>query len=65
VLNKFSRNLQLGTPFPVVKLTTTQLTAEVKDGTAVPLVNGNQGTRGTVVVKALCYKPEGRGFDTR
>jgi hypothetical protein len=23
------------------------------------------GTRGSVVVKALCYKPEGRGFDTR
>jgi hypothetical protein len=21
--------------------------------------------RGTVVVKALCYKPEGRGFETR
>jgi hypothetical protein len=23
------------------------------------------GARGRVVVKALCYKPEGRGFDTR
>jgi hypothetical protein len=23
------------------------------------------GTRGSVVVKALCYKPEGRGFETR
>jgi hypothetical protein len=23
------------------------------------------GTRGSVVVKVLCYKPEGRGFDTR
>jgi hypothetical protein len=23
------------------------------------------GARGNVVVKALCYKPEGRGFDTR
>jgi hypothetical protein len=22
-------------------------------------------SRGSVVVKALCYKPEGRGFDTR
>jgi hypothetical protein len=22
------------------------------------------GTRGSVVFKALCYKPEGRGFDT-
>jgi hypothetical protein len=22
-------------------------------------------TRGIVVIKALCYKPEGRGFDTR
>jgi hypothetical protein len=23
------------------------------------------GARGSVVVKALCYKPEGRGFNTR
>jgi hypothetical protein len=23
------------------------------------------GERGRVVVKALCYKPQGRGFDTR
>jgi hypothetical protein len=23
------------------------------------------GARGSLVVKALCYKPEGRGFDTR
>jgi hypothetical protein len=23
------------------------------------------GTRDSVVVKALCYKPEGRGFETR
>jgi hypothetical protein len=23
------------------------------------------GALGSVVVKALCYKPEGRGFDTR
>jgi hypothetical protein len=23
------------------------------------------GARGSVVVKALCYKPEGRGFETR
>jgi hypothetical protein len=24
-----------------------------------------KGVRGSVVVKALCYKPEGRGFDSR
>jgi hypothetical protein len=24
-----------------------------------------QGVRGSVVVKALCYKPEGRGFNSR
>jgi hypothetical protein len=24
-----------------------------------------KGARGSIVVKALCYKPEGRGFDTR
>jgi hypothetical protein len=29
------------------------------------LVQEDQGARGNVVVKALCYKPEGRGFDTR
>jgi hypothetical protein len=23
------------------------------------------GARGRIVVKALCYKPEGRGFETR
>jgi hypothetical protein len=23
------------------------------------------GARGSIVVKALCYKPEGRGFETR
>jgi hypothetical protein len=27
--------------------------------------NNNNGARGSIVVKALCYKPEGRGFDTR
>jgi hypothetical protein len=25
----------------------------------------SQGARGSIVVKALCYKPEGRGFETR
>jgi hypothetical protein len=25
----------------------------------------HKGARGSVVVKALCYKPEGREFDTR
>jgi hypothetical protein len=25
----------------------------------------HSGVRGSVVVKALCYKPEGRGFDSR
>jgi hypothetical protein len=25
----------------------------------------NMGTRCSIVVKALCYKPEDRGFDTR
>jgi hypothetical protein len=31
----------------------------------MPLQVVSAGTRGSVVVKALCYKPEGRGFDTR
>jgi ABC-type iron transport system FetAB ATPase subunit len=30
---------------------------------AINISNG--GTRGSIVVKALCYKPEGRGFRTR
>jgi hypothetical protein len=25
----------------------------------------SKGVRGSIVVKALCYKPEGRGFETR
>jgi hypothetical protein len=25
----------------------------------------NEGVCGSIVVKALCYKPDGRGFDTR
>jgi hypothetical protein len=28
-------------------------------------LNDYEGTRGSVVVKALCYKPEDCGFDTR
>jgi hypothetical protein len=32
---------------------------------ATLLVAQTKGTRGRVVVKALCYQPEGRGFDTR
>jgi hypothetical protein len=32
----------------------------------ISLVNAFEaGARGSVVVKALCYKPEGRGFDSR
>jgi hypothetical protein len=27
--------------------------------------NGSGAARGSVAVKALCYKSEGRGFDTR
>jgi hypothetical protein len=29
------------------------------------LLSPGAGARGSVVVKALCYKPEGRGFDSR
>jgi hypothetical protein len=31
----------------------------------VSLINQFQGARGSAVAKALCYIPEGRGFDTR
>jgi hypothetical protein len=33
--------------------------------TIIPLCIKKQGKRGSVVVKALHYKQEGRGFDTR
>jgi hypothetical protein len=29
------------------------------------IIGLQSGARGSVVVKALCCKPEGRGFDTR
>jgi hypothetical protein len=35
-----------------------------KRSTNFLLVSFLYGARGTVVVKALCYKPEGRGVDT-
>jgi hypothetical protein len=30
----------------------------------IPILDA-MGARGGLVVKALCYKPEGRGFETR
>jgi hypothetical protein len=35
---------------------------EILNLNIVPIFNG---AHGIVVVKALCYKPEGRGFETR
>jgi hypothetical protein len=43
-------------PAPVNRKTTNRF---------VVVYNLNVGARGRVVVKALCYKVEGRGFDTR
>jgi hypothetical protein len=31
----------------------------------ITIITHVRGARGSLVVKALCYKPEGRGFDTR
>jgi hypothetical protein len=31
----------------------------------VPKIYGGKGVRGIVVVEELCYKKEGRGFETR
>jgi hypothetical protein len=31
----------------------------------IRMIMSRRSARGSVVVKALCYKPEGRGFDTR
>jgi hypothetical protein len=42
----------------------TQLAAEACTNTWVD-VSTEAGSRGSVVVKALSYKPEGRGFDNR
>jgi hypothetical protein len=39
-----------------------------KSDALISYLQGNKetpGARGSVVVKALCYKPEGRWFDTR
>jgi hypothetical protein len=33
--------------------------------TAIHIIRGGRKARGSLVVKELCYKPEGRGFDTR
>jgi hypothetical protein len=32
--------------------------------TSIHSIHTSQEARGSVVVKALCYKPEGLGFDT-
>jgi hypothetical protein len=40
------------------------VTAPTSGGRSVSIVRLH-GARGSVVVKALCYKPEGRGFETR
>jgi hypothetical protein len=37
----------------------------VRDWNRITLEFKTGGARGSVVVKALCYKPEGRGFDSR
>jgi hypothetical protein len=40
----------------------------VTNGGSITFLRINQsrrGARGSVVVEALCYKPEGRGFETR
>jgi hypothetical protein len=37
----------------------------VEDNEILRLLNTLPGARGSVVVKALYYKPEGRGFDSR
>jgi hypothetical protein len=39
-------------------------TYKVKKSKAIS-VTGHEGLYGSVVVKALCYKPEGRGFKYR
>jgi hypothetical protein len=41
------------------------VTGKVFEKVILEIVNSHIGARGCVVVKALCYKPEGRGFDTR
>jgi hypothetical protein len=43
--------------------------SELREQTFLELIFKNTflllGARGSVVVKALCYKPEGHGFDNR
>jgi hypothetical protein len=42
----------------------TQIWEEIKFR-SLEVYTGKRGARGSIVVKALCYKPEGRGFVTR
>jgi hypothetical protein len=71
-----SSHLQRGTPYPQQLA----LTSSTSGGRSVGIVRSRTqamefsflilyyiilGEHGSVVVKALCYKPEGRGFDIR
>jgi hypothetical protein len=55
------QSVQYRTLYPVIQLDYVHLSDVYKFGPY--LTKG--GARGSVVVKALCYKPEGRGFDSR
>jgi hypothetical protein len=44
---------------------TLDVSPQVKGMLHIEGTEGKIGARGSVVVKALCYKPEGRGFDSR
>jgi hypothetical protein len=35
------------------------------DSSSIKGITSTVGARGSIVVKVLCYKPEGRGFETR
>jgi hypothetical protein len=55
-------------PLPVDTLTfVTYLyfTRSIEYLAELPMLQNTRGARGSVVVKALFYKPEGRGFDSR
>jgi hypothetical protein len=47
------------------KIPSVQWILQLKNMQLSAFMSSSLGARGSVMVKALCYKPEDRGFDTR
>jgi hypothetical protein len=62
--NPSSCTMALGSTQPPTEMSTTNLLG-VKGGLGVRLTTSSPSVSGCVVVKTLCYTPEGRGFESR